>query len=291
MVSRARTRAAALVVALLAALVLAAVPAAAGAAPGYVALGDSYAAGPLIPAQLPPFGCLKSSNNYAHLAAPQMGLPLKDPSCSGAETQDMTQQQNVSPGPNPPQFNSLAADTKLVTVQIGGNDIGFSEIIKNCASTSPQGHPCQDHYVTASGDEISQRIQATAPKVAAVIQGIHSRSPNAKVYVVNYLPIFPEKPLAPGLPEGCYPQIPVAWADVPYLRAKEKELNQMLADQAAANGASLLDTYSLGIGHDACQPPALRWVEPLVPVNAAAPFHPNLFAMRAEAQLLAASPR
>jgi lysophospholipase L1-like esterase len=289
MVSRARTRAAALVVALLA-MVAVAAPAASAAQPGYVALGDSYAAGPLIPLQLPPYGCLKSSNNYAHLAAPQMGLPLTDPTCSGAETGDMTSPQNVSPGPNPPQFDSLAKNTKLVTVQIGGNDIGFSEIIKNCESTSPQGHPCQDHYVTASGDEISQRIQATAPKVAAVIQGIHDRSPKAKVYVVNYLPIFPEQPLAPGLPEGCYPQIPVAWADVPYLRAKEKELNQMLADQAAANNASLLDTYSLGIGHDACQPPALRWVEPLVPVNAAAPFHPNLFAMRAEAQLLAASP-
>jgi lysophospholipase L1-like esterase len=280
-----------LILALVAALVALAAPAGAAAAPGYVALGDSYAAGPLIPAQLPPFGCLKSSNNYAHLAAPQMGLPLRDPSCSGAKTDHMTQQQNVSPGPNPPQFDSLAADTSLVTVQIGGNDIGFSEIIRNCASTSPEGHPCQDRYVTASGDELSQRIQATAPKVGAVIDGIHSRSPNAKVYVVNYLPIFPEGPLAPNLPEGCYPQIPVAWADVPYLRAKEKELNKMLADQAAAHNASVLDTYTLGIGHDACQPPALRWVEPLVPVNAAAPFHPNVLGMRAEATQLAASPR
>jgi lysophospholipase L1-like esterase len=290
MLSRAGRRLAGLAVALLAALALAAPVA--SAAPGYVALGDSYAAGPLIPAQLPPFGCLKSSSNYAHLAAPQMRLPLRDPSCSGAKTDHMTTPQGVTPGPNPPQFNSLAADTTLVTVQIGGNDIGFSEIVRNCASTSgPQGHPCQDRYVTASGDEISQRIQAAAPKVAAVIQGIHSRSPQAKVYVVNYLPIFPEKPLAPGLPEGCYPQIPVATEDVPYLRAKQKELNQMLADQAAANGASLLDTYSLGLGHDACQPPALRWVEPLVPVNAAAPFHPNVLGMRAEAAQLVASPR
>jgi lysophospholipase L1-like esterase len=290
MFSRARTGVAALAVALLAVLAVA-VPAA-SAAPGYVDLGDSYAAGPLIPAQLPPFGCLKSSSNYGHLAAPQMGLPLTDPSCSGAETEDMTQPQGVTPGPNPPQFDSLAADTTLVTVQIGGNDIGFSEIVRNCAATNgPQGHPCQDRYVTAAGDEISRRIQEAAPKVGAVIQGIHTRSPQAKVYVVNYLPIFPEGPLAPGLPEGCYPQIPVAFEDVPYLRAKEKELNQMLADQAAANDASLLDTYTLGIGHDACQPPALRWVEPLVPANAAAPFHPNILGMQAESAQLVASPR
>jgi lysophospholipase L1-like esterase len=290
MFARTRSRIAVLAIALLA--VLAAAAPAASAAPGYVALGDSYAAGPLFPLQIPPFGCLKSDHNYAHLAAPSLRLPLSDPSCSGAETEDMTTAQNVSPGPNPPQFDSLEPRTKLVTLQIGGNDIGFSEIIRNCQSqTSPAGHPCQDHYVTASGDEISKRIQATAPKVAAVIQGIHARSPKAKVYVVNYLPILPEGPLAPGLPEGCWPQVPVANDDVPYLRAKEKELNAMLAAQAAANRARVLDTYTLGIGHDACRPPVLRWVEPEVPVNAAAPFHPNLGGMQAEAGLLAQTAR
>ena len=42
------------------------------------ALGDSYAAGPLIPNQLLPLGCLKSDHNYAHLAAPSIGLTLRD---------------------------------------------------------------------------------------------------------------------------------------------------------------------------------------------------------------------
>src|SRR3954470_23847327 len=93
-------------------------------APRYTALGDSYAAGPLIPLQLPPFGCLKSSNNYAHLA--QLTLryaEFGDPTCSGAETGNMTQPQNVPPGPNPPQFDSLSKGTRLVTLEIGGNDI------------------------------------------------------------------------------------------------------------------------------------------------------------------------
>ena len=50
------------------------------AAADYVALGDSYAAGPLIPLQIAPYGCLKSSNNYAHLAAPKLGQPaFRDP--------------------------------------------------------------------------------------------------------------------------------------------------------------------------------------------------------------------
>lgn len=50
-------------------LALLAAFATAARADNYVALGDSYAAGPLIPNQIgPPLGCLRSSNNYAHLA-------------------------------------------------------------------------------------------------------------------------------------------------------------------------------------------------------------------------------
>src|SRR4051812_29648311 len=114
------------------------------AADSYVALGDSYAAGPIIPLQIQPYGCLKSDHNYAHLAAPSLKpLTLRDPSCSGAETDDMTQEQGVSPGPNPPEFNSLEPATKLVTVQIGGNDIGFSGIAEDCFNTSPHRPPCR----------------------------------------------------------------------------------------------------------------------------------------------------
>src|SRR5215208_5367093 len=121
-------------------------PAVAAPNPTYVSLGDSYAAGPLIPLQVPLFGCLKSNNNYANLTARNLGITLKDASCSGAETEDMTSPQNVDPdGPNPPQFDSLTKQTRIVTLQIGGNDIGFSSIAEDCASaTSNEGTPCQD---------------------------------------------------------------------------------------------------------------------------------------------------
>jgi lysophospholipase L1-like esterase len=253
----------------------------ASAATEYVSLGDSYAAGPLIPLQIPPFGCLKSNNNYAHLASRQLGLALTDPSCSGAETEDMTNPQNVDPdGPNPPQFDSLTRRTRIVTIQIGGNDIGFSSIARDCTSTTNEGTPCQDRYVHDGRDEISERIEATAPLVAAVIQGIHARSPKARVLFVNYAAILPDSG------PGCWPQMPITDGDVPYVRAKQKELNAMVAAQAAANGAELIDWYTASIGHDACQPPVIRWVEPVVPVNAAAPVHPNLGGMMGASDLL-----
>jgi lysophospholipase L1-like esterase len=279
---RARLWLLAIVASLLAALAAHA-PAAAGAEkPSYVALGDSFTAGPFIPNQIEPYGCLKSDHNYPHLARPGLKLPaFRDASCSGAETEDMTQSQDVDPDPDPPpQFDALDARTRIVTVGIGGNDIGFSEIIENCASPTPTGHPCQDRYVSGGRDELSERIANTASKIAAVLQGIYTRSPKAEVYVVNYLPILPEEG------PGCWPQVPLAHEDVPYLRAKHKELNAMLAQQAAAGDATLVDAYSAGIGHDACQPPMIRWVEPAAPVAAAAPFHPNLEGMEGTTDVL-----
>jgi len=259
----------------------------------YVALGDSFVSGPLIPVQDtgPTAGCLRSSNNYPHLVAPATGMPIfRDVSCSGAETEDMTQAQGVSPGPNPPQFDALSLTTGIVTLGIGGNDIGFSDIAENCAGP-PTGTRCQDTYNPGgpgTPDELRDRIDATAPLVDAVLDGIRARAPQAKIFVVNYLRFFPPGPLVPGAPEGCYALLPISPEDVPYIRGIEEALNQMLADQAAANGAVLVDVYGPALGHDACQPPGIRWVEPLVPI-AAAPLHPNLQGMMAVAEEVTAA--
>jgi hypothetical protein len=246
------------------------VGAAGASAANWAGLGDSYAAGPLIPSQqLNPLGCLRSDHNFAHLAAATLGRSLADASCSGAKTDDMTAPQNVTPGPNPPQFNALTADTQIVTLQIGGNDIGFTSIIQNCATANPFAHPCRDRYVVNGHDTLADKIDATAPKVAAVLQGIHTRSPQARVFVVNYAAILPETGV------GCWPQVPIAFSDVAYLRGVERNLNAMLAQQAGTNGARIVDDYSASIGRDACKSPSTRWVEPLVPANLAAPFNPN----------------
>jgi lysophospholipase L1-like esterase len=273
-----------LLISALVALALFAVAAAGARAANYVALGDSYAAGPLIPNPVLPLGCLKSDHNYPHLAAPGIGLTLRDASCSGATTVDMTNPQNVEPdGPNPPQFNSLDASTTVVSLTIGGNDIGFSEVAQSCITLNPFSHPCLDKYDAGGVDQLKARIEATAPKVAAVLAGIKSRSPSAKIYVVNYPAIFPETGF------GCWPQMPIGFSDVPYLRSTEQRLNSMLATQAAAAGATLVSWYNASIGHDACKSSSTRWVEPLVPGELAAPIHPNQAGMQGGANALLAA--
>ncbi len=259
---------------------LAVLPAAARAA-DWVGLGDSYAAGPLIPNQsLSPLGCLRSDHNFAHVAAAQLGMSLADVSCSGATTAHMTQPQSTDAGTNPPQFDALSTAAKIVTLQISGNDIGFSEILRNCATINPFSHPCRDRYLVNGRDEIADRIAATAPKVAAVLTGIRARvATTTRILVVNYASILPAG-------SGCWPQVPLGFTDVPYLRAKEEQLNAMLAQQAAASANTrVVDDYTASLGRDACRSATVRWVEPLVPASAAAPFHPN---RRGEAGVAAA---
>jgi lysophospholipase L1-like esterase len=248
----------------------------------YVALGDSYTAGPIIPTQQTnPTGCLRSDHNYPHLVAMSLnGALLRDVSCSGATTDNMTQPQNVSGGSNPPQLNALDATTQAVSLTIGGNDIGFVTIAENCSSPVNSGTPCQNKYVVNGDDTIADRIAATAPKVAAVLQGIRQRAPHAKVFVLGYLDILPDSGT------GCYPQMPITDGDVPYLRDKEKQLNTMLQNTSVANSDVYVDTYQQSIGRDACQLPTVRWVEPVVPINPAAPIHPNAAGMQATAKML-----
>ncbi len=250
----------------------------------YVALGDSYTAGPLIPNPVLPIGCIKSSNNYPRTTAPRIGQTLKDASCSGAKTTHMTTAQNVDPdGPNPPQFNSLSTSTQTVSITIGGNDIGFSSIAQDCITWNPFGNPCKKKYIVNGVDTISQRIAAAAPLVDGVLDGIRARSPLARVFVLNYPAIFPETG------SGCFPQMPVSFTDAPYLRSKQQELNAMIAGQAAANGARLVNWYAASIGKDACKSSGTRWVEPLIPGNWAASLHPNRRGMDGAANALVAA--
>ncbi|WP_443071657.1 SGNH/GDSL hydrolase family protein [Streptomyces sp. NBC_01477] len=234
----------------------------------YVALGDSYTSGPAIPAQVDA-NCARSDRNYPSLvAAAGRYASVADVSCSGATTAEMWQAQ----GTNGPQLDAVTGDATLVTVQIGGNDVGFGSIIATCAGlsvTAPTGSPCKQHYQASGIDQLTVNVVKTAPKIAQVLRAVHRQAPRARVVVVGYPDLLPDDGV------GCFPAVPFAAGDFPYLRDTEKKLNAMLRIEALLGGAEYVDTYRPTIGHDMCKAPADRWIEPLVPASPAAPAHPN----------------
>ncbi len=259
----------------IAAIALATATTAAAAIGPYVSLGDSYTAAPLVPSPTGnPILCGRSTNNYpSDVNRALHPASFTDVSCSSATTADMTQPQNLyNVQTNPPQFNALSASDGLVTEGIGGNDAGLIGIAETCAeidATHPFGTACKDHYNSGGSDPNVAAINATGPKVAAVLQGIHQKAPNAKVLLVGY----PD-----GLPvngSSCWPLVPLSAGDIKYFNSLEQQLNGVLKQQAAANNATFVDTWNSSIGHDACKAPGVAWVNGIVPNSVAFPLHPN----------------
>lgn len=260
----------------------AAAPSAADPAEQYVALGDSYTSAPGVPAQIDA-NCVRSDHNYPHLVAQAVGVAsFTDVSCGGATTAEMWRSQ----GTNPPQLDAISKKTTMVSLTIGGNDIGFGEIMGTCArlgATDPAGAPCTGHYTAGGNDILGDRIATASGLVDKVVDAIHDRAPRARVYVLGYPPILPETG------PGCWPRVTMAAGDAPYMRTVAERLNAMLEDVAVHNRAQYVDDVTPAIGHDACQPESVRWIEGAVPESPSAPFHPNALGEQGMADALLAT--
>ncbi|MFD8755936.1 SGNH/GDSL hydrolase family protein [Kitasatospora sp. NPDC059577] len=270
----------------------------------YVALGDSYAAGAGVPGQSAGL-CLRSDRNYGHLVAGALKAgTYTDVTCSAAKIKAMTQPQyDAFIRVNDPQFDALTADTDLVTLGIGGNDLaasdlGLGELVATCiagAVVNPLGTPCKDVYHHGywdwstwswryGNDDLAERIGSTiTPQIATTLRQIHAKAPNAKVLLVGYPSVLP----ADG--STCVLRQPVTPGDVEYMYGVLTKLNAALRSTAAANGATYVDTATPTVGHDVCSDD--RWIEGALPGSPAVPFHPNATGEKAMADAVLAALR
>jgi hypothetical protein len=201
----------------------------------YVGLGDSYSAAsgnvPPDPSAAPE--CLRSTVNYPHLIATALKASLTDVTCGGAETKDYFSGQY--PGVAP-QLDALHSNTQLVTMTIGGNDSNvFIDSIAECGaagiSTLGTGSPCKDKYGSSFDDTINS---TTYPSLVKALKAVRAKSPHARVAIIGYPSILPKS-------GGCFPQMPVASGDVPYLDNEQATLNNAVARAAKATGATYVD--------------------------------------------------
>ncbi|MEV5829466.1 SGNH/GDSL hydrolase family protein [Spirillospora sp. NPDC052242] len=245
----------------------------------YVALGDSYASGPGIPEQKVP-ECERSDHNYAHLLAEALQpASFTDVTCGRATTEHLTSSQKAGV---PPQFEALGPDTDLVTLTIGGNDAGFMTSIGTCALLAFGewwSNPCQKHFTAGGTDQVEARIGAAAAKLDTAIEGIRARSPRARIVLTGYLRLTPDS-------GGCWPFLPFAPGDIPWVTAKQKSLNDMIEERAEDAGVMVVDPYEASTGRDACKSANVRWNEPTL--GGTAPAHPNAAGMAAMAELIEA---
>jgi hypothetical protein len=242
-----------LLLAALAALVVAA-PAKAAV---YVGLGDSYSSGTGTASS---YGdnCQRTTAAYPVLLVPQLGSG-PNLSCSGARTQHITTEAQT-PGNTAPQVNlpGLGADTQYVTLQIGGNDAGFVDVLVDCAN------PISD--CNAAIEEARETAQEELPpKLAANYAAVRAKAPNAKIAVVGYPRLFRPN-------ESC--NVFYSASEVNSFNAAADELDEMIRTVAHAQGIAFADPRPIFIGHGACD--SVEWINGLSPATFSNSYHPKV---------------
>src|SRR5690349_1387909 len=234
-----------------------------GSVKNYVALGDSYAAGTGL-AQQTNAACGRSAGSYPWwIAETYKPGVFKDVTCSGATTRSLWNQE----GSAAPQVNALTRDTDLVTVTLGGNDLGFSDVLTTCVLaglTAREGTPCRDK----AAKDVDAGFAKLNTRLPDMLTDIKRRSPDARVVVVGYPNPFP----ADG--SACGSSVPLAEGDVAWLHRTTNRLNIMLQLAALTKQAEYVDTSSAFRGRDMCSPSSGQWINPLLPRTPGS-AHPN----------------
>ncbi len=150
-------------------LVFTATPASASSV-NYVALGDSYASG-LGAGSYSGGSCDRSANAAAQLwANAHSPASFAFVACSGATTSDVINNQ----------ISALSSATTLVSIIIGGNDVGFSSVMETCVLGS-------DSACVNGINNAEAQARSTLPgSLNTVFNDISARAPGARVIVMGY---------------------------------------------------------------------------------------------------------
>lgn len=255
----------------------------------YVALGDSFAAfGPVGATTSGPPACLRSTANYPALVAGALsgratgtgGPVFVDATCGGARTTDLTGAQLAG---IPPQFDALTADTDLVTLSIGGNDIGFGAIagcVMTTRADSTAGGdpgPCRDRLAPT----VTAALDALPGQLDLVYSGIRERSPDARIVTTGYLPLVPDD-------GGCGYVARMNPGDVTWTRDVTRQVNEVVADAAFRAGAAHM-MPDRAQQHSACAAPADRYTDFTGSETGSHPMHPTALGQEAMAEAVTAA--
>ena len=204
-------------------------PAAAAQASQYVGLGDSYSSGVGTRVFYSESGsCQRSPDAYPPKIAAAKAYTLSFQACSGAKTTEV----------NEKQLGTLSSSTALVTITIGGNDAGFSNVIINCAL-----------YFFTCGGAINEANEFIAKKLPALLEttykDIRAKATTAEVIVLGYPKLFTK--------EG-------ATCNVNFLTSgNEKKMNEtaekldaVIRGRAVAAGFKFVNPTSAFEAHEVC---------------------------------------
>jgi len=260
----------------------------------YVALGDSYSSGESVQPFLPgtgttPQACDRSKWAYPRILSKYLPYHLDFVACSGATTADVLSKGRF-PG-QPAQIDSLnPAKDALVTLTVGGDNLGFATIITKCVSQSL--NPVNQSCVRDPGFERSilnaiygyykhPSIRAT---LTVTFARIKAKARHARIIVLDYPNFFPT-----SISSLCFASTRLTSADGSFISKVVNILDQQESEAAQAAGVSFLDVRRAFRGHGLCSSdPYVNGITFRGYLNDVGSFHPNASGQLAYAAALRA---
>ena len=245
--------------------------------PEYVALGSSFAAGAgLGPLQRQsPLVCARSIDGYPQQLARMLRLSIVDMSCGGATARHVLDGGQFFQGP---QVRAVDTRTRLVTITVGGNDIGYiGDLSMLAARNSESAFGWLVRHFWGGPKSIRDRdYRGLQRNLVSTIETIRRRAPSAVVVIATYPAILP--------PSGTCTRIGLSPAEADLMRSVAMRLDAVSRAAADEGRAQLVDMQVLGTEHNACsgEPWTRGWTN-----GGIAPFHPTLLGARATAKAVA----
>ncbi|MDJ1130565.1 SGNH/GDSL hydrolase family protein [Streptomyces iconiensis] len=260
----------------------------------WVALGDSYTAGVIRatgdPFEVPRDGCERTDRAYPQVIDRDLGglLDLTNVSCGAATIENVTDTPQYPTGrhlppfsedpdypfpPVSPQSEAVGPDTDVITVGVGGNTLGFDDILRKCPELGGDGKgtPCKD----ALGDSIQARLNKVSKEYDGMLDVLHERVPKAKILTVGYPTIVPKD--TSKCRYGDMAEFgPIAQGDLDWLRQDVLEPlnNRIEKSTGTQEAASFVDLYASSRNHSVCD--ENKWVEGfLTPPDQLSFVHPQ----------------
>lgn len=254
----------------------------------YVALGSSMAAGPGIPPIIDR-KAMRSGRNYPHQVAEALDLTLIDATVSGATTATVLRdRQRVVGGSVAPQLTSLVPDAALVTITIGGNDLGYiGKLTGGSLVATVAGLPL---LLSPVRSLIRSRARFATPvesyatvtdRIVEVVEAVRAGAPPARIVLVDYLTVI-------GSHAQQSRRLPLTTEEQQLVRATAGGLAAAFLTAAERTGVELVRASEASIDHGVGSPEpwvtGFEWGNPLA--GGKIPYHPTLAGMTAVADLI-----
>ena len=217
----------------------------------YVALGDSYSSGVGAGSYIGSSGsCDQSTNAYPALwdAANQPASYVSE-ACSGATTATVLSSQ----------LSALSAATTLVSITVGGNDVGFSSVMETCVLESTSS------CVSAVNNAESLMASQLPGELDAVLNAIKADAHSARVVVLDYPDLYDLSR------SSCC--IGLSRTDRTDLNGGADELDSQIQAAAARHGDVFADVRSAFSSHEICD--SSSWLHSVNILDISESYHPT----------------